>query len=57
MLWDLDNRKDMEVEYFYHKKNLQVRHNIKEPIPFDDDALREEIAGAADMAIRKLDAE
>jgi len=56
MLRDWDNRKDMEVEYFYNDKNLQIRHNIKEPIPFDNEDLRVEVE-AADAAIRKLNAE
>jgi hypothetical protein len=56
MLRDWDNRRDMEVEYFYNDMNLHIRHNIKEPVPFDDEALKEEVA-AADSAIRKLDAE
>jgi hypothetical protein len=51
MLRDWDNRKDIEVEYFYNDKNLQIRHNIKEPIPFKNDVLREEVT-AGDEAIR-----
>ena len=44
LLRDWDNRKDVEVEYIYNDKNLQIRHNIKEPIPFGDDILKKEVA-------------
>ena len=55
MLRDWDNLKDIEVEYFYNDRNLQIRHNIKQPIPFNDDVLRKEMAAGGE-AMRQLDA-
>lgn len=56
ILRDWDNHRDMEVDYIYNDKNLHIKHDIKEPIPFNNKDLVDEVA-AADEAIRQLDAE
>ena len=56
ILRDWDNHRDLEVDYIYNDKNLQIKHDIKETIPFNAKDLKDEVA-AADEAIRGLDAE